>query len=478
MNVRGILFILGQLLLVLAAAELVPLFVTVPAGENAGTTGLLVGAATTAGAGLLFRRFGHADAELFRRDGVLIVVSSWLLASIAGAIPYLVSGAIAGPVDALFESASGFTTTGASILPDIEALGSGILFWRSLTQWLGGIGIIVLFVALLAEFGPGARFLFQLEVPGPRSEVLHPRVRETALALARIYGALSLALVLALLLSGLSLYDALTHTFATVSTGGFSPYTDSLGHFGRGVQVVVLIFMVLASLNFTLYFAALRDRSRHPLRDAELRTYLMLLGVASIAIFIDRFDAARIPTDLLDTAFQVVSIASTTGFATADFAHWPALAEACLIGLMVAGGCAGSTAGGAKVIRLMIGWNALSRDVRLLFAPNHVIAVTAGGKAIPNDAARAVLSFGIAFAICWGLGTVLLTIGEHSLETAASAAIAALSNVGPGLGEVGPNGNFAAFASWQKLVLVLLMWMGRLELFAVLALLQGSFWRR
>jgi trk system potassium uptake protein TrkH len=468
-------------LFVLAAAQLVPLVWCLFPLDGAAAGGLCAGALSSALLGCGFRWTGDDEGELYRREGVLVVVGAWLLASLFGAVPYVVSGAIASPVDALFESASGFTTTGASILPDIEALSPAILFWRSMTQWLGGIGIVVLFVALLSELGPGARFLFKLEVPGPKAEILHARVRETALTLFRIYAALTLVQTLLMLLLGAGLYDALVHTFSTVSTGGFSPYSDSVAHLSRALQLVVLFFMLAAGINFALYYALVLRRDLGVLRDAELRVYLGIAIAATLLVTVDVFaaGAGEAPFDsLLGGAFQVVSLLTTTGFATADFAEWPGLAHAVLVGLMFIGGCAGSTAGGVKIIRLLIGWRVAMREVRLTFSPNSVVAVVVGEEAVPEESLRGVVALLLLWVLGWGLGALLLSVGDTDIVTAATASLATLSNIGPGLAAVGPTENFAFFAGWQKGVMVLLMWLGRLEFFAVLALALPHFWRR
>jgi trk system potassium uptake protein TrkH len=410
----------------------------------------------------------------------LIVVGSWVLASLTGAIPYLVSGALPSVMDALFESASGFTTTGASVLVDIEAVGRPLLFWRSLTQWLGGIGIVVLFVALLSELGPGARFLFKLEVPGPKAEILHERVRDAALALGRIYLVFSAVMTVLLLFCGLSVFDALTHTFSTLSTGGFSPHSASLGHFGPLVQCVVLIFMLAAGVNFSLYLTSLRNRNLAAIRDREFQIYLALVLAVILCVALDLSDLADagFARLALDAAFQVVSIATTTGFATADFSSWPTFSQILLVGLMFIGGCAGSTAGGAKVVRGMIGWRAVMREVRRTFSPNSIIAVAIDGESVPEDSVRSVMALLFLWILSWAVGTLLLSVGGPGIVTAATASIATLSNIGPGLGQVGPTGNFAFFAAWQKGVMVLLMWLGRLEFFALLAIFQARFWWR
>jgi trk system potassium uptake protein TrkH len=480
MNWRRVLHILGLVLFILAVAELVPLVWSFEHGERRAVVAFLSGATSAALLGLLFRTLGRAEGELYRRDGVLIVVGAWVLASVFGAIPYVVGGVLPAPADALFESASGFTTTGASVMVDIEAAGRPMLFWRSLTQWLGGIGIVVLFVALLSELGPGARFLFKLEVPGPKAEIMHDRVRDTALALGRIYLGLSVAETLVLLLCGLSVFDALTHTFSTVSTGGFSPHAESTAVFSPIAQIAVIVFMLAAGGNFSLYYAMLRNRDLRGLRDTELRLYLAMAGGASLLISWNVFHATGAPLGgvALDAVFQVVSIMTTTGFATADYSNWPTLSQGLLLGAMALGGCAGSTAGGAKVVRGIIGWKAVMREVRLTFSPNSVIAVVVGRESVPEESVRSVVALLVLWFLGWGLGALLLSVGDPGIATAASAAIATLSNIGPGLGPVGPAGNFAFFAGWQKLVMVMLMWFGRLEFFALLALFQRRFWQR
>ncbi len=481
MNLRRVLRILGFVLYALAAAELVPLLWCLSPADPRSAGALLAAAVASAIVGFGFRRFGSDAGDLYRREGVVVVVGSWLLASISGAIPYVVSGAIPGLIDALFESASGFTTTGASVLTNIEQVPAAILFWRSMTQWLGGIGIVVLFVALLSELGPGARFLFQLEVPGPKAEILHARVRQTALALFRIYLALTGLQVALMLILGASLYDALTHSFSTVSTGGFSPYGDSIAHFSPALQIVTLVFMLAAGINFALYYALARRRDLRVLRDVELRVYVGLALVATTVVAVDLYaagTASSASTALLDSAFQVVSLLTTTGFATANFAEWPGLAHATLVGLMFVGGCAGSTAGGAKVIRLLIGWKVAMREVHLTFSPNSVVSIGVGGKPVPEESLRGVIALLLLWVLGWGIGALLLSVGDRDIVTAATASLATLSNIGPGLAAVGPAENFAFFAPWQKVVMLLLMWLGRLEFFAVLALLLPRFWRR
>lgn len=481
MNVRRVVRILGLVLWSIGAAQILPMLWSLFPFDRAAFAGLASGVAACFVAGGCARLWGRDDGELYRREGVLVVVGAWFLAGLFGAVPFVVSGAIPDPVNALFESASGFTTTGASILEDIEAVPRALLFWRSMTQWLGGIGIVVLFVALLSELGPGARMLFKLEVPGPKTEILHARVRQTALALFRLYLGLSALQAVILLLLGATVFDALTHTFSTVSTGGFSPYAASVGALEVSHQFVILVFMLASGVNFSLYHAAFTGRGRGVVRDAELRLYLALASVATLAILLDLMldDGTRgFATTLLDSAFQVASILTTTGFSTDDFGAWPTWSQTALVALMVTGACAGSTSGGAKLIRLIVGIRFAFREVRLTFSPNSVIAISVGDETIPETSARAVAALLILWFLAWGLGAVLLSVGDVEPLTAGTASLAMVSNIGPGLAGAGPTENFSAFADWQKLTMVLLMWLGRLEFFSIIALALPAFWRR
>lgn len=482
MNVRRVLSILGLVLYVLAVAQLVPLLWCLVPFDGRSARAFLAGSAASALLATAFRLRGSREGDLYRRDGVLIVVGSWMLASLLGAIPYVASGAIESPIRALFESVSGFTTTGASILTDVEVVPRAVLFWRSFTQWLGGVGLVVIFVALLSELGPGARMLLQLEVPGPKAEILHARVRQTAIALFRIYLALTLVQTLILMALGASPFEALIHAFTTTSTGGFSSHNASLGAFSWPIQLVTTCFMLAAGVNFTLYYLLLRRRDLRVLRDPELRTFLAIVLGTVVLIGLDLAwtseDGASFPRTLLDVAFSVASVITTTGFMTADYDRWPETSRWLLFVLMFVGGCAGSTAGGIKVVRGLVGAAAARREVRLTFSPNSVVAVTIGGKPLPEESIRAVIALIGLWFCAWIIGTLFLTLGDVDLVTAASASIATLSNIGPGLGRVGPTGNFAFFGDAQLLVMILLMWLGRLEFFAVLALFDRRFWRR
>lgn len=480
MNFRAASFFLGRLLVLVGIAQLVPLACSLFYGEWAEAKAFLFSALIASGVGLAMSVYGRRG-DAYRREGILIVAGGWILASLLGALPYILTATLSSPMDAIFESASGFTTTGASVLTNIESAGRGILFWRSFTQWLGGMGIIVLFVALLPELGPGARFLYKLEVPGPSAEALQPRIHDTAVVLWKIYFALTILETTCLALAGLDLYDALTHTFSTLSTGGFSPRNASVAAFDSPiVDIIIIVFMFLAGANFSLYFRVLSNRGSNLLRDSEFRLYLAIfVGVTGIVTLdlMRNQTYASLHEAALDSVFQVISLLTTTGFATADFDGWPTLSRILLVALMFVGGCAGSTAGSMKVMRMVIGLKSALREVRLIISPNHVLAIFVGGKPVPETVVRSVAGFFILYLSTWAIGALLLSIGGPDIVTTATASAATIGNIGPGLHAVGPTQNFAFFSVWDKGLMVVLMWLGRLEVYAIAALFTRAFWR-
>lgn len=481
MNFRPALRFLGRLILLLAGTELAPA-ACAALYRDWNDVGVFVGCAAFTGViGLALSAAGRTGGQIYRREGILIVVGGWVLASLLGAVPYVATGTLVHPIDALFESASGFTTTGASVMTDIESGSRAILFWRSMTQWLGGMGIIVLFVALLPELGPGARFLYKLEVPGPTAEALQPRIRDTAATLWKLYLSMTLVETVLLMLAGLDLYDAITHTFSTLSTGGFSPRNASVAAFDSPwVHLIIIVFMVLAGANFSLFYGMRLRRNRNLFRDTEFRLYAQILGATSLLVAFDLFrngDYTNPWRALLDSSFQVVSVMTTTGYATADFDAWPVLASILLVILMFVGGCAGSTAGSMKVMRMVIGIRYALREVRLIFSPNTVLRVFSGTRAVPESVVRSVAGFFILYLTIWGCGALLLGLGSPDLVTAATASAATLGNIGPGLNAVGPTANYEFFSYWHKMLMVLLMWLGRLEVYSIAALFTRAYWR-
>jgi len=421
-----------------------------------------------------------ARAYVGFREAFVGVAVSWVVATVLGAVPYLLVG-VFGPIDALFESISGFTTTGASVLTDF-AQPHGIMFWRSLTHWYGGMGIVVLFLAILPAVGGGAIRLFAAESPGPISQRLTPRLRDTARRLWYVYVGISAAEALILMAVGLGPFSAITHTFGTMATGGFSPEAASVGALHSwAAELVIVVFMVVAGGNFALYLWVLAGKGKEALRDAELRLYLGLLGASTILVALSLLIAGSHQSPLhafREALFQVVSIQTTTGFVTADFDTWNSFAKTLLVMLMFVGGCAGSTAGGIKVVRLLLLWKSAHRALAQAVHPRAVIPVRVSSRAVPDNLVMSVLAFFFLYVSLFAVGTLLVASSNVGLVTAASAVAATFNNVGPGLELVGATLNYAPIAPFGKVVLMALMLLGRLELLPIMLPFTRVFWRR
>lgn len=422
-------------------------------------------------------------SSIFRREALVVVGLSWFLVPALGAIPYLLDGVFTSPADAWFESVSGFTTTGATVLTEIEtSLTRSMHVWRMQTHWLGGMGIMVLFVAVLPSLGVGGKMLFRNEVSGPITESLQPRVRETSAALWKIYIAMTVVLTMLLLWPGkMHWEDAIAHAMTTMGTGGFSNKNDSLAGFESPVvEWIVLVFMILAGVNFSLYFLALQKRRVGAvLKDFEFRAYVGLIVVASVVVSVsilprhgDVGDAIRYG------AFQVASIVTTTGLMTDDFDQYPPLARNIMFFLMFTGGCAGSTAGGLKIFRFIVLVKAAWMHTRRTFRPQSVLPVKINDHALADSTVNGVLVTFFAYLALLVFGTLVMSTMLPDLESALSATIACLGNVGPGLGPVGPTQNFGFLPAFGKVLLSVLMIFGRLEVFTLLVLFAPSFWKR
>ncbi len=502
LNWKAVVGTLGGLLLFLGVALLMPALVGLYYAEPSWWS--FAAAAVLAfvlggGAWVAFGEPGGDDLGV--REGFAIVALSWFVLSLIGALPFVLGGVLDAYTDAFFETMSGFTTTGATILggagnPDIEAVPNAFLFWRSLTHWMGGMGIIVLTLAILPILGVGGMQLFRAEVPGPTADKLTPRVRETARRLWYIYVGITAVEVL-LLLPAMGLFDAVNHAFATMATGGFSTKNGSVGQFDSAyVDAVVTVFMFLAGMNFALHYRLLRGRPITVIGDAELRVYTGLVVGATILIALgtwrptvellleaedlDRaFEGyASLPAALRYGAFQAVSIITTTGFGTANYEVWPPLALSVLFLLFFVGGMAGSTGGGPKVIRHILLFKNALREVKQLIHPQAVIPMRLGGEVVPQGVMRNVLSFIVLYFALNGLGIVVLSFLGMDLLSAFGATIASVGNIGPGFGSVGPVENYAHIPKLGKWVLAMLMMAGRLEIFTVLILFAPDFWRR
>ena len=418
------------------------------------------------------------------KDILLSVTLAWLLAALLGGVPYLLEGVFASPIDSTFEAMSGFTTTGATLLSDIEGQTPSILFWRSLTQWLGGIGIVVLFVAVAPVLGFGAARLLSEEVSGITQPRLTPRIADTAKALLVVYLALSVGEVVALLFAGMNLYDAVLHAFATIATGGFNPKNASVGFYDSlAIEAVILVFMALSGVSFALYYALYTRRRLGVLLDRELLTYLGIL--AGSVVFVwgvlvlqgDYGDAWA--GALRDSAFTVVSVTTTTGYVTADFDEWDTAAKIALVLLMFVGGCTGSTAGGIKVVRVIIVFKTVVADLLRGIHPKAVTPLTLGHRMLSETTRMAVLGLFAAWLSVFAVATLLVSLQQElSLESSISAVAATLNVVGPGVGQVGAAESYEVVNASGRIVLALCMLLGRLELLTVLALLSPEFWKR
>jgi trk system potassium uptake protein len=492
-EVGAALNLVGALLKYLSLTFLFPAAIALGYGESVWP--FLAAGAITAAFGLGLEAATRGKERVAMREGFLVVALTWALAAMFGALPYLFSGEeqFSNPVNAIFESISGFTTTGASILTDIEALPRGILMWRQFTQWIGGMGIIILAVAVLPRLRIGGRQLFEQEFPGPELERLTARIRDTARRLWAVYLGLTLVLIGLLTLYGLAgvddamtLYDAAAHAFATLPTGGFSPKTESLGAFGAATQWTVGVFMVLAGVNFVLLYATFaQGRPRSLIRDEEFRLYAGLAVVVSIALFayLSAEEVFEGEAALRHAFVNAVSIMTTTGFASVDFNLWPAAAAVLLVGLMFIGGSAGSTAGSIKVIRhLMIG-KILRRELDVTIHPELVSPIRFRRRAVDEKTVRAVVAFVLLYVGLFAVGAFILVVDAALRDQAVTPfeAIAAsattLGNIGPGFGFAGPHGSFEPFSNVSKTVLMILMWAGRLEIVTVAVLFTRRYWR-
>ena len=481
MNLILTLRILGSLLLFLGAALFAPLPFSFYYGDGVWAAYILSAVICFVVGGLLFS-FCKSPKELTVREGFAVVTFGWAVFAVFGALPYLISGAIASPLNAIFETMSGFTTTGSTILTDIEALPQSLLFWRSLTHWLGGMGIIVLSLAILPMLGVGGMQLFKAEVPGPTADRLKPRIQDTAKMLWGVYFLLTLVEALLLMFGGMTFFDAICHSFATLATGGFSTQNSSIAAYNSSyIDGVITLFMILAGINFALHFQVLRGKAEEFFRSEELRVYLGIILVATIIIMIFNWSGGiynHFTENFRYSIFQVSSIMTTTGFATADYELWPVLPQYILVLLMFVGGCAGSTGGGIKVARILLLFKHAQVQVFRLIHPRAIRLVKLGNHPVDKEVLQAILGFFALFISIFVIASLLLAATGMDLVSSGASVVACLSNIGPGLGSVGPVDNFAHVPAFGKMVLIVCMLMGRLELFTVLVLFFPSFWRK
>lgn len=479
-NYKIIFKILGFLLFIIGAFLLVCSFIAIIYHEP--VKYILISGFITMVFGALFLLFSRkADVTITKREGYIIVTFGWILFSIFGALPFYLSGEIPSYTDAFFETMSGFTTTGASILNDIEALPNSLLFWRSLTQWLGGMGIIVLSLAILPILGIGGMQLFIAEVPGPAPDKIHPRVKETAKRLWAVYFILTGLEIILLVFGGMSLFDAVNHAFTTMATGGYSTKQASVAFYSSPyIQYVITLFMFMAGTNFVLSYHAMHFSFRKVFKNEEFRFYLGFIAAFTIVIFLllaFTMDNG-IEEAFRKAAFQVVSITTTTGYVTADYLKWTPPLIMLIFILMFVGGSAGSTGGGIKIVRILLFFKNSFMELKRLLHPNAIIPVRLNQKPVLSETMSNVLSFITFYIILLITGVIVIAFMGYDLESSFGAVAATLGNIGPGIGAVGPVENFAHFPDAGKWFLSLFMLIGRLELFTVIILFSPTFWKK
>ncbi len=466
---------LGKIVLLIGIAMLFSAFLAFFYGENVFWQ-ILLASALTIGISLILILTGKDD-NLNYREGLAVVILGWLTASLVGSLPFLFSDYFPSFADAFFETVSGFTTTGASILTDIEVLPKSLLFWRSLTQWLGGMGIMVLFVAIIIGLGVRANQIFRAEIPGPVSDKISPRIRETARRLWITYVAISGILLVLLYLSGMNLFDAFCHTFSTMATGGVSTKNQSIGYYSSLIQWIVIIFMFIAGTNFSLHYLAYKNRNvKIYLRNREFRLYAFFIAVLTILAAIGLTNVPSLEVKLRTSLFQIISILTTTGYATDNFDQWSNTSKAVILAAMFLGGCAGSTAGSIKIGRYMIMLGRAKIEIKQLIHPKALLSLRFGDRILSDALILNVLQFFFLYIMLVIIGTVIMGILGLDLLSGFTAVLACLGNIGPGLGLVGPVQNYAFVPDVGKYILSLFMILGRLEIYPVLVLFLPEYW--
>ncbi|HOW98591.1 MAG TPA: TrkH family potassium uptake protein, partial [Kiritimatiellia bacterium] len=481
MNFRVVFHLVSHMLLVIAGGMAAAWGVSLYAGDpSLAQLALGFSCLGTLVSGLILKMATRGDTDLTRRDGFGIVTLGWLFASAFSALPFMLSGIIPHPVSAFFEAMSGYTTTGATVIPVLEGLPRGILFWRALTHFFGGMGVLVLCVAILPFLGVGGMQIFRAEMPGPSKDRLTPRITTTAKWLWGVYVFFTAIETGLLRLGGMSWFDAVCHSFATMATGGFSTRTVSImAYQSPYIEAVITVFMFLAAANFALHYRALQGKVGSYFRDPEFRFYLALW--TGSALFVSLILHTRLGMGALHALrlgfFQVTSIMSTTGFATADFERWPFVLKFTLILLMFVGGCSGSTGGGIKVVRLFVLAKAVGREIRLFMQPQAVLRVRLGEERLEPEVVSSIMAFVAIFVLLFLAGTAVMCFFTPDFPTAASSVAATLGNIGPGLGLVGPMSTYATIPPAGQAVLIVCMLLGRLELYTVLVMLLPGFWK-
>ena len=479
MNGRMIARILGTVLLLLAGFLLLPLIVGLIYGENVRGFALTIALSAALGLALLLC-LKPKSTEIYAREGFAAVGLVWIVMSLVGALPLVFNGDIPSYIDAVFEVTSGFTTTGASVLPDVEALSRSGQFWRIFTHWLGGMGVLVFVMAVMPLSGDRSMHIMRAEVPGPTVGKLVPRARKTAMILYMIYLGLTLLETVFLMFGGLNFYEALLHSFASAGTGGFSTRAASIAAFDSAyVEIVIGVFLILFCTNFNLYYLILIGRTKDALKSEELHWLWGIIAASVAAIAIGIFPIyGSVGTSLRHAFFNVTTIISTTGFGTEDFTKWPGFVQTLLVCLMLIGGCAGSTGGGLKISRVILLVKTAAADMRKMVRPRSVNRVSLDGQRVSRETSSAVYTYFALFMMILLGCAFLVSLDGYDFTTNLTAAVSCMSNIGPGLSLIGPKGSFGIFSDFSKIILSLTMLCGRLEIYAILILFLPSTWRK
>ncbi len=480
MNYRIILKSLGILLIFEAVAILFALLVCIIYEENEYKAFLFTFIITLI-VGLLLYLVKVKTNNFFPRDGFAVVGIGWIVVSFFGSLPFFISGSIPMFIDSLFESVSGFSTTGASVIENIESLSKGILFWRSMTHWIGGMGVLMLALAILPSLGAKTLYVLKAESPGPDPGKLVPKIGQTAKILYGIYVLITLLEIISLVFAGLPLYDAIIHSFGTAGTGGFSSKNLSIGAYNNvAVEIIITIFMFAFGVNFALYYHAFKGNITSFFKNAEFKFYVGIIIVSIAAIMINTYNRVfeSVGETLRYSAFQVSSIITTTGYSTHDFNAWPVFSRSLLVLLMFVGASSGSTGGSIKVIRILLLIKAVKREAFRIIHPRAVKTVKLGNSVVDENIVTAVLTFFVAYIIIFVLSVLIISFEGMDIVTTVTSVAATIGNIGPGLGLVGPTGNYAQFSPVSKITLSICMIVGRLEIYPILLLVFPSFWRR
>lgn len=478
MNIKMIIYVLGRMVGVEALVLLVPALVSSLYGENAFP--FLVTSAGLAVFAIIFGRRKPKNSTIYGKEGFVIIASAWILWSVFGAIPFYISDSIPHFVDAVFETVSGFTTTGSTILTDIAAMPKGMNFWRCLTHWIGGMGVLVFVMMIISLEDKNSMHLIRAEVPGPEKDKLVPRARQSAAILYSMYFALTLLEIVFLRIGGMNWYDSIIHAFSTAGTGGFNNRNNSVAYYDSAyIDGVITVFMILFGINFNMYYFLLLKKVKIVFKNEEVRAYLGIILAAALMITTNILHIYKEPLKAFRYAiFQVASVITTTGFATADFNLWPEFSKCILLAIMVVGACAGSTGGGMKVSRVLILLKSIKRDLKQIVHPKSVNIVKVNGKKVGEETVHDAFIYLIAYVGIIIISILIVSLNNFDFATTFSGVLTTINNVGPGIAAVGPIENFSAFSDLSKIVFCFNMLIGRLEIFPFLVLFSPNLWRK